>query len=382
MRILICVTSHVSYRLVQGQISYLSNLGHTVHFASTFNEETRDFVIKEGGVYHSIEMQRELSFFRDILTLINVFKLLYRIRPDIINASTPKAGFLFMLAARLAFTLKTKKIFTLRGVRSDTLSGLKRSVVRIMEKLSCYFADKVIVISPSLKEHACKIGLVSRKHATVIGAGSSNGIDTERFRPLDDLSSIQALRRSYNIPVDALVFGYVGRMVRDKGVAELYEAFKKMRDKYDSVYLLLIGSRDESDVISPDLLREIDNDGNVVSIDYTSRIQDFFPLMDVFILFSYREGFGNVVLEAAGMGVPAIVSDIPGLRDTIVENMTGLLAESKNVMDLFVKMEQLYLERDLIKEYGSNATRRVNQLFENKIIWHGQLEIYQKLYHV
>src|SRR5690606_8310104 len=166
-----------------------------------------------GGYYYAIDMEREISPIKDFVSLIKIVLLLYKIKPDIINASTPKAGLLFMIASKLSFTLKLKTIFTLRGLRSDTLKGLKYKLVKTMETLTCFLADKVLVISPSLNKHAIEGGILKSKKSIVIGKGSSNGINIERFTNNTALSQIYKLKEMYNIPQTSIVYGYVGRIV-------------------------------------------------------------------------------------------------------------------------------------------------------------------------
>lgn len=382
MKILIAVTSHVSYRLVEGQIRYLTGKGHSVYFVSSYNTSVSTSVRSEGGNYRPIEMEREMHPFRDLIALLKIISLLYRIKPDVVNASTPKAGLLFMIAAKLAFTLKLKTIFTLRGLRSETLKGFKYRLIKNMETLSCSLADKVIVISPSLRDHAIKEGILSDKKGVVIGLGSSNGININRFTNKMTLSEVSKMRVAHNIPAQSLVYGYVGRIVVDKGIVELYNAFCKFKNRQDNAFLLLIGSYDEVDGIPDEVIKEIRANKNILLLDYVRNIEDFFPLMDVFILFSHREGFGNVVVEAASMGIPAIVSDIPGLRDTIENHHTGLLAQPRNSDDLKAQMETFFLNRQLIKEYGENARVRVEKFFNNESIWEGQEAQYNELTNV
>lgn len=379
MKILVAVTSHLSFRLIEGQIKYLTQKGHEVYFVSSYFAGIEKSVESEGGYYYAIDMEREISPIKDFVSLIKIVLLLYKIKPDIINASTPKAGLLFMIASKLSFTLKLKTIFTLRGLRSDTLKGLKYKLVKTMETLTCYLADKVLVISPSLNKHAIEGGILKSKKSIVIGKGSSNGINIERFTNNTALSQIYKLKEMYNIPQTSIVYGYVGRIVRDKGVVELYEGFCKLQSKHADSFLLLIGSYEEADGVSAQFLKEVKGNANVLLLEYTPHIECFFPLMDVFILFSYREGFGNVVLEAASMRIPAIVSDIPGLKDTIENRYTGLLAQVRNSNDLAEKMERFYLDRYLINEYGENARVRVEKFFRNEFIWKGLEELYNEL---
>ncbi|MCC2591363.1 glycosyltransferase family 4 protein [Chryseobacterium sp. MFBS3-17] len=374
MKILIGVTSYLSYKLIEGQINYLVNKGNEVCFVSSFNENTKDKVEKELGKYYPIEMEREINPIKDFISLIKIYFLLKKLKPDVINVSTPKAALLFTIISKLFFRNKIKTIFTLRGLRSDTLTGLKYRIVFLTEKITCYLADKIIVISPSLEQHAINKKLFSKSKSEVVLKGSSNGININKFRKVNN-----NLREVLKISEDTIVYGYVGRLVNDKGIRELFDAFQLLKAKHKNVKLLLIGSYNEADCIDKNLLNKIINDTSIILIDYTENIEEYYSIMDVFILFSYREGFGNVVIEAGLMEVPALVSNIPGLKDTIVDGETGFLVESKNVKSLVSKMDLLYKEKDLRLKFGQSSKERILNFFSHDKIWDGQLSIYKKL---
>lgn len=381
MKILIGVTSSASYILVKGQINYLTSNGHQVFFVSSYSEDIQKKVESEGGIYLPIEMEREINPLKDIRAILKIWSSLRKINPDILNVSTPKAGLLFTIAARACRGARASKIvFTLRGLRSDTLGGFKKRIVKLMEKISCTLADKIIVISPSLKEHAVNIGILQESKAVVIGKGSSNGVDLNRFTRTDQTRKFaKQFRNDHNILENSIVFGYAGRLVNDKGIHELYDAFIKIKEKYNNVHLLLVGSYNEADSISSELLNKIQNNGKIILLEHTKNIVNLFAVMDVFVLFSYREGFGNVAIEAAAMELPVIVADIPGLRDTIEDKKTGLLALPKSRIDLEAKMEFFLNDTNGRKLFGYEGRKRIKAHFTNEAIWKEQLKIYETL---
>lgn len=379
MRILIAVTSHLSYRLVQGQIKYLTSKGHDLYFCSSYCKDTEINVIEEGGKYIPLNLDREINVFKDFLSVYKAYKILKKIQPDIINISTAKASFVFSLASLIY--RKTIVVHTLRGLRSDTLKGLKYSVVKFTETLMCSISDKVIVISPSLKTHVTYKKILKPHKTIVFGKGSSNGINVERFSPTTNNTLAANLFRNKNdINKDDVVFGHVGRVVNDKGIVELYDAFEVLKKLKYNVKLLLVGSLHEEDRISDELIERIKEDKDVYWLDYTSRIEVIFTAIDVLVLYSYREGFGNVVIEAAAMYKPAIVANIPGLKDTVVNNTTGLLCPPKDKNKLVDKMIILYENKELRLKMGVNGRERVLDYFSNEIIWNHLQKLYQSLY--
>jgi len=377
MRILISTTSNQSTVLIKGQGQFLRNKGHEVIYSTNDGIKAQNFIHEENLIFAPVPFSREINFFNDIYCLILACKILVKYKPNIVNAGTPKAGFIYMLAAKIV-GIKIR-IFTLRGLRSDTLKGVKRQLVRLFEKISCSCATNIIAISPSLKEEAIRLKLSYPDKINVFLKGSSNGVDLTRFHISDDIiARAKEKKKEWNISDGTFIFGYIGRIVKDKGIEELVAAFEKLQQIYNTK-MLLIGSFDEEGAISIFCMEKIKQNKNIIVIDYTSDVPLYCYLLDVLILPSYREGFGNVVIEAAAMGVPAIVSDISGAKDTIENNETGLLIEPKNADSLLVSMKYYAENRELARLHGQNAKKRVENYFANEMIWNEQEKLYKKL---
>lgn len=378
MKIIIATTSSLSYKLVEGQINYLSKKGHDVIFLSSFDDAAEKKVRSEGGEYIPVNFKREISLFSDFKSLYEVFKIIKKEKPDIINYSTPKAGLLFSLVS--FFFSKTKFIFTLRGLRSDTLIGFKKRIVFLTEKISCSLSDKVIVISPSLLSHAVNLKLLKKNKAIVFGKGSSNGIDINKFKITSKLiEEGNELKKKLKIPKEAIIFGYIGRLVKDKGIVELFDAFNEINKKYPNTYLVLTGSVEDGDYLGDDFINTISSHSNIRHIGFTDDVPTVLSIYDVLVLYSYREGFGNVAIEASSMCRPVLVSNIPGAKDTIEDNVTGLLVEPKNAKELFSKMDYYLLNPDLLKEHGLNGRKRIEKYFSSDKIWSQQLDLYESM---
>jgi glycosyltransferase involved in cell wall biosynthesis len=258
------------------------------------------------------------------------------------------------------------------------LNGVKGKIIWLTEYITCKFAKKVIVIAPSLRDHAVHKNVVSYQKTHVIGLGSSNGIQIDKFNPiLFSEEEIIDYKKSVGIPHNAFVFGYVGRIVRDKGILEMYEAFKKIKN--DNTYLVLAGEFENDDAIPEVLKNELLMDIQVKWVGFISNVPKIIQCFNVLILFSYREGFGNVVLEASCMTKPALVSDIPGLKDTVVENSTGFKIESKNVLELSSKMNFYFNNPTTAIEHGINGRQRVIENFDSNLIHEQLFKIYQEV---
>lgn len=378
MKILIAISDSFCANFIKGQGKYLVGQGHEVIVVSGPGVEIDGIENSEPVKVIRVPFAREISPFSDLRDLITVIKLVKREKPDIINAGNPKTGFLFSLAH--IFFWKIPLIFTLRGIRSDTLSGLKKRIVRLTEKITCALANKVIAISPSLKAHAQQIGIVSPQKCVVLSKGSSNGINVIHYSVSEEIyNKSKELERKYNISPDAFKLIFVGRVTRDKGMIELLEAFKLCLAFNANIRLIIAGPIERQDPIPEEYYSLIEEHPNIHYLGKQIDVRPVYMLGDVLILYSYREGFGNVAIEASSMGLPTIVADIPGLRDTTEDGVTGLRVAPKDTTKLSEAILTLYKNRDLAKTYGKNGQLRVAEHFANEIVWSKQLELYLTL---
>lgn len=376
MKVLIAVTNSFCANFIKGQAAYLINHGHEVIIVSSDGLEMQNLVKTEKAKFHEVKFQKDINLKKDFLALIQVIRIIQKEKPDIINAGNPKPGFIFSIAK--IFFYRIPLIFTLRGIRSDTLTGLKKKVVRLTEKFSCTTANKVIVISPSLGEHAQRLKILKKHKTILLGRGSSNGIDTNHFKP-NDIIKNESIKIKEQFKIEnEFIYLFVGRLTKDKGLTEIVKVFSSNFSDSRSK-LILVGPREKEDPLPQHIQDEININEHILEIGKVHDPRPFYAIADVLILNSYREGFGNVVLEAACFHVPAIVSDIPGLRDTIIDQRTGLLSELKSESSLKSKMEVYYNNKTMKEEHGVNARSRVELEFKNEIIWNGQLKLYRDL---
>jgi len=379
MKILIAISDSFCANFIKGQGKYLVEQGHEVVVISGPGVEIDNLERSEPVKIIRVPFAREISPLSDLMDLIQVIKLVRAEKPDIINAGNPKTGFLFSLAH--FFFWKTPLIFTLRGVRSDTLSGLKKAIVRFTEKITCLLANRVIAISPSLKEHAERIGIVSNKKCVVLSKGSSNGISVNHYTPTDAISEkATALEKEFHIAPEAFKLVFVGRVTRDKGMIELLEAFKFCLAAKKDIRLIIAGPIEKQDPIPEEYYTFIEQHPCVHYLGKQIDVRPVYMLGDALVLYSYREGFGNVAIEASSMGLPTIVADIPGLRDTTEHEVTGLRVPPREVAHLSEAILKLYDNKGLAKSLGKQGQVRVAQYFANEIVWSKQLELYLTLW--
>ena len=280
-------------------------------------------------------MSRRITPLRNLWSLGRLIWMLRQIRPNIVHGHTPKGGLLAMLAAWLCGT--PVRVYHLHGLPMATATGMKRKLLRSCEKVSCWLAHRVFCVSKSLREVALSEGLCDADKIAVLLNGTIDGVDAERtFNPAAMGTDVgAAVRKEHDIPPDALVIGFVGRVVRNKGVTELGEAWEVLRAEFPNLHLLVVGPLEEHDPPPPAVRSLLTGDRvcwtGEVEIKNVSR---YYRAMDVLVLPTYREGFGTVLLEAAAMELPTVATRIPGCVDAVCDGETGTLIPARDAVAL------------------------------------------------
>lgn len=371
--ILTC-THSLGAKFLEGQALFMKQNGYNVFIISAPGDEIEALCAREGAVLIPVNFKREVSPWADVRCTLQLIFILRRLKADIINAGTPKAGLLVCLAAKCIGHKHV--IFTLRGLRSETLLGLKKKVVRFMEKLTCSLATCVVPISPSLREHAVAEGLLEYGKSVVLGKGSSNGVSIDKFTR-GNIGVGKLERDRLGIPDNSFVISYVGRLNNDKGIPELFFCFKKIVQENPHAKLLLVGRFEEEDAISADLQKEMRAHPHVVIEDYRQDIKGVYEAIDLLVLFSKREGFGNILIEASAMEVPVIANNIPGCKDAVKNGVSGYVVSSEQ--ELYTRISTYVSNPSLAKEHGRQGRRWVVENFSSHTIWENQLKLYSKL---
>lgn len=368
------VTSSLSVLFLRDQVNFLKKNGYEVKIVCNNDFEN---TYKDVEIDH-IPFEREINIGKDLSALFKLIKYLRLESPDIINFSTAKAGLLGMIAG---FLLRIKtRIYIIRGLRLETTSGLKQKVLYVTEKIACSLSTHVIVISESLGEEVINRKIVKRDKVMRIGKGSSNGIDLEKFN-LERISDEQvvALRDELDIGFDDFVMGYIGRITKDKGCNELVESFEILSAVYPDLKLLIVGDFEESDSIKKENITKIYESDNIILCDYTLDIEKYYCLMDIFVFPTYREGFGNVSIEAQAMGVPVITFDVTGARDTFVSEQTGLIIKQKNTEGLTEGIRFLIEHPEITNEMSNGSRQFVAENFDRVLMQNELLRFYESL---
>ena len=312
--------------------------------------------------YIPVKMKRGMSLdgFSAIWKLYRIFR---KERFDIVQYSTKNAGTYASVASFLA-GIKCR-LYCQWGMMFVALKGWKRLLLKWDAKLICGLSTAIEVESFSIYNEAVKHRIYKPEKASVIWNGSACGVKLDAYELSRKEEWRREVREKFGIPEDAPVFGYCGRITRDKGLNELFEAFRQVADE-NGAYLMIIGSYDNPKSIRQDLLEWAQQSSKVIFTGFTKEVPKHYSALDVFASLSYREGFGLVVIEAAAMEIPGIVTDVPGQRDTVIDGKTGILVPGHDVEHVVDAMKYYIGHREEAREMGKAARLRVETEFEQK----------------
>lgn len=340
------------------QLKYLADNGFDVTVICSHGEAVQE----ELGTsihYIPIEITRGISFSGSVRAIKELIRVFQEQQFDLIQYSTPNAAFYASIAAKAA-GCKARN-YHLMGLRYLGAAGLGRIILKTLEKITCANSTSIECVSRSNMEMGIKEGLFPPEKATVIWNGSTGGVNLDKYDYGKRQQWRDEVRRELGYSNEDFVYGYVGRITRDKGINELLEAYFNLNT---DAKMLLIGTMEDPWALNRELLEKAQNHPNIQFHGFVSDIERYYATMDTLILPSYREGFGNVVIEAAAVGTPAIVSDIPGPTDAIDRGKTALVVPTKDTVALADAMRQIQM-MDYV-EMGQNAAQFAKEKFDSR----------------
>jgi glycosyltransferase involved in cell wall biosynthesis len=353
--------------------------GHDVTLVSSDGPEAPLLRSIPGLTFRAIEIPRQISPLRDLVALWQLYRLFRRERYDIVHSTTPKAGMLAAVAGYLAGI--PVRLHTFTGQVWMEKRGMLRFLAKAGDRITAALNTQCYADSFSQRDFIIAEGVASPQQVRVIGEGSLAGVDLRRFDPAVWSARKDGIRAELGIAAGTKIITFIGRLNKDKGINELVTAFESLRRGGCDCVLLLIGPPDPDWATGASEVREqIEADPNIRSLGYRSEPERYLAVTDIFCLPSYREGFGNVVIEAAAMGVPTIGTDIVGLRDSIVNGETGLLVRPKDADALADALSALLADEGRRVAMGIKARARAVKHFDAQTVNSGVVEEYARLW--
>ena len=359
------------------QILFFQQNGYEVFIACPDGPIYKKFITNYNLKYLQVNITRKFSIFQDFIAIYNIYSVLKEYKIGIVFGHTPKGALISMMSSYLS-SIKCR-VYVRHGLMYETSTGLKRLLFISIERFTSLLSTHIICVSNSVFNISVKKKLSPEHKMIIIGKGTYNGVDSKvLFNPnlINDKIYLEDKHDLY----EKQVIGFVGRIVKDKGIEELLEAWKILLKTKKDIILLIIGPFEHRDSISLDLINYIRNEPTIIHVNYTTLVQCFYKLMDIFILPSRREGFPTVNLEASSMMVPVITTKSTGCIDSIIDKYTGIFCELSS--DSIQKAIIYYLENPQKRiEHGKNGRKFVKQNFDQSIVWNELLKFINNIPH-
>lgn len=367
--IVLAVTVDMSLGLIEGFASHLARHGWDVHVISGPGPRL-DRLGAVGIRVHPVGMRRDPAPVSDLRALIGWLRILMRVRPDVVMSGTPKAGILGMLAAWILGI--PDRVYVVRGLRLETSHGALRCVLTVLERLAFSLCTRAVAVGPSLRDELVRLRLVRSQKVCVLGNGSSNGVDAQRFHPRGEGDpQTEDLRNSLGILPTVPTIGFVGRLNRDKGLDTISAALDILEEEDARLQFLVVGGQDGGALLSRQRLSE---NIRVVHAGQVADTSAYYGLIDVLCLPTRREGFPNVILEAAASEVPSITTNATGAVDAVIDEVTGLVVQMDNPDELARAINRLLSDVDFRVALGKNARRWAIDNFDQAAVWERTIE--------
>jgi glycosyltransferase involved in cell wall biosynthesis len=361
--------------LYAGRLEYLSASGFDVTVCCASSDD--DEAIRARGVHlKTFPFARAITPWHDARAFVQLYRFLRKERFDIVEVSTPKAALIGAIAARAAGCRCVIQI--LHGLPYEGQRWPLGAILRAATAIPCRLAHVTIAVAPSVVEKISADGLTTGEKIRVLGAGSANGVNVTRFSP-ERLGLGAGVRAAHGIAPDAVVIGFVGRLTRDKGIDELAVAFRALHEQARGAVLLIVGPFEERDRPSPETLRLLATHPGVRHVGWQSEVLPYMAAMNIVVLPTHREGLGNVLLEAAALGLPTVTTNATGARDAIVAGRTGLQVPVGDTNALTEALITLVRNPSLRDEMGRAGRNWVCDSFNQENVWRRQAREYRAL---
>ena len=365
--------------LLPGQMHFMANNSFDVLMISADGKELAEVIAKEQCRHIIVPMTRKITPLQDLKCLLRLIKIFRKEKPDIVHTHTPKAGLLGMLAAK--FCGVKVRIHTVAGLPLMVEKGFKHQLLKFIEKLTYASANHIWPNSNSLMQFIIKNKLCKTAKLSIIAKGSTNGIQLNRFNK-ENLQPeiIDEIKTQINYSANNIYLLCIGRLVVDKGIAELVHVFTRLQKANDNLVLILVGEYETTlDPLPSETLHEIEINPSIIHINWTTQVEYYMKLADLFVFPSHREGFPNVLLQAGAMGLPVICSHITGNIDIVTNNETGLIFDSGNEQQMLKLLQYVLLHPQHMQNMAKKLQQEIKENYPRENIWQNMLEAYKSL---
>ena len=363
------VTGPKPLLFVEGQLRLMLARGFEVHIASTVVDEClRKFCAEQECHCHLLPISRAIAPWEDLRAILRLLRLIRQIHPTVVEAHQSKVGLVGMLAAKLARV--PVRIYINHGTAFASAHGWKRQLIKQGERLTCAAATAVRFVSPSLRSFFVAEGCCPEAKIRPVVL-SICGVDAEcRFNPARVAAcSGPSVRERYGIPPGSPVLGFVGRLIRIKGIETLNAAWSILRERFPTSHMIIVGDYDDRDPVPPAIRNSLTNDPRVHRAPFTDDVASYYVAMDVLVLPSHHEGLGMVLLEANAMTVPTVGSRIPGTIDAIQDGVTGTLVEPCDTPGFVRAIAAYFEDSELRRRHGQAGRQRALSQFRPEDVW-------------
>lgn len=369
-KIKICALTTISKTMDWFIVDSMRNLSKNGYEVTLICNMDDDFVDrnKDYATCVHLPMCRGVSV-KDLIKMPwTLYKIFKKEKFDIIYFTSPNVSLYASIAGWFAGV--KCRLYSQCGLRYVSFKGGKRTIFKFIEKLTCTLSTTIRAQSPLNRQFAIDEGLCPADKISVVGIGGTIGVslkDCDSFNATDEK---RKLRKKYRIPLDGFLYGYVGRINADKGINELISAFCLLLQKYNDIYLVLVGMVDNTNPIDKTNMKIAQENDHIILTGNVSpgMVYHYMAMFDVLTHPTYREGFGKVLQEAMGVRLPIITTNVPGPSEVIENGISGVLVKDHDVNDLVEKMELIYKNREFGEALAKAGRKRAETYFDRPIM--------------
>jgi glycosyltransferase involved in cell wall biosynthesis len=369
-------TVSMSIRMLEGLYAPLRQAGYQMVVICADGPEAQKGVNNGEFEFYPIEMARGFDPIKNVKSWFQVRQALKTLQPDIVHGNTPIGGIIAMTAA---YSLGIKnRIFTLHGLRYPAETGLKKTIVKFLEKMTISFSKETIAVSHALKDYAIQEGLDKKGKIRVLHHGSVKGIDTEQSDIIRSHGR-EFYEEKYHLNHDSFRIGYLGRINEDKGVPELVAAITSLKMEYPGIEAIFCGPEEFVQECNRNAFLDLIDEQKIKYMGFVSDPLEHMSCCDCVVLPTHREGFGLVNIEANSVGIPVITTDVMGCKNSIEDGVTGLFFKMGDINDLYEKIKYLINNPSIAKTMGLQGVERARKLYDRNDVWNALIDCYDQV---